>query len=103
MGFEFLCLQETHSEMERLQPQINLILEAGERQVEQIQNTDPEKAQRIRTKMEQLKVRVTRREMGQSDLQLSLIWISRGAGVGAGCSDTKWVILDQTYLIFECI
>ena len=43
-------------EMERLRPQINLILDAGERQVAELQSKDPEKAERIRHKMEALKV-----------------------------------------------
>ena len=62
LGAESLvfCLisQDTDSEMERLQRDINAILEQGEKYARDIESKDPEKAVRIRKQMDALKVSV---------------------------------------------
>ena len=53
------CLyeQDTDSEMERLQRDINAILEQGENYARDVESKDPEKVTRVRKQMDALKVK----------------------------------------------
>ena len=50
-------MKDTDSEMERLQRDINAILEQGEDYARDIESKDPEKAARVRKQMDVLKVK----------------------------------------------
>ncbi len=51
-----MYFQDTDSEMERLQRDINAILEQGENYAREVESTDPDRSARIRKQIDNLKV-----------------------------------------------
>ena len=73
---EFILLiyeQDTESEMERLQRDINAILEQGENYARDIEENDPEKAARIRKQMDVLKVQYFKLHLKMKKIYSDLI------------------------------
>ena len=56
-----LCWQDQTGELVRLEPGISEILERGDQVIQEAQLRDPEKAQHIKARMDQLKVNQTYR------------------------------------------
>ncbi len=69
----FLYFQDTDSEMERLQRDMNAILEQGENYAREVENTDPDRSARIRKQMDNLKVRHSS-EILKIDVSPLIVW-----------------------------